>query len=252
MLPKTCNTLETNELYLKLAELSKTAHKKVSGYLQNNPPQKELTAIQQENFNSSQPFSYKEKGLLVERTLHFFMLTRKINIKFYNYNKVSLFLRERFRESSLKHYYPTIYKKDLMSFNNKTKLTEIAKTVCRELRKNSTNAERIFWENVRNKKFNGKKFYRQHPIYHDITGRETFFIADFFCHSEKLIIELDGKYHQYRLKEDNERTEILNQLGLRVVRFSNDEIINDLNNVLLKLKKQLSTELENSTFVKTL
>ncbi|GMU96936.1 endonuclease domain-containing protein [Ignavibacterium album] len=124
-----------------------------------------------------------------------------------------------------------------MSLNNKKKLVEVAKVVCRELRKNSTKAERIFWEQVRNRRFCGKKFYRQYPIFHDITGKETFFIADFFCFEEKLIVELDGRYHQYRLKEDEERTKILNHLGLSVIRFTNDEIENDLESVLLKLGK---------------
>ena len=126
-----------------------------------------------------------------------------------------------------------------MSLNYKAKLAEIAKIVCRELRKNSTKAERLFWEKVRNKKFFGKKFYRQHPVFHDLNGKETFFVADFYCFSDKLIIEIDGKYHEYRLKEDAERTHILNYLGIRVIRFSNDEIINDLEGTLLKLKNIL-------------
>ena len=123
-----------------------------------------------------------------------------------------------------------------MSLNSKTKLVAIAKVICRELRKNSTEAEKKFWDAVRNKKLNGKKFYRQYPFFHDITGKETFFIADFFCYEEKLIIELDGKYHKYRLKEDKERTKILNHLGLRLIRFSNDDIMNDLNGVIIKVK----------------
>ena len=132
-----------------------------------------------------------------------------------------------------------------MSLNNKTKLFEVAKVVCRELRKNSTKAERIFWEVIRNKKFYRKKFYRQYPIFHDITGKETFFVTDFFCFDEKLIIELDGKYHQYRLQEVKERTKILDRLGLRVIRFSNEEITNNLEEVLLKLKKTLVSEMED-------
>ena len=132
-----------------------------------------------------------------------------------------------------------------MSLNNKTKLFEVAKVVCRELRKNSTKAERIFWEVIRNKKFYRKKFYRQYPIFHDITGKETFFVADFFCFDEKLIIELDGKYHRYRLQEDKERTKILDRLGLRVIRFSNEEITNNLEEVLLKLKKTIVSEMED-------
>ena len=125
-----------------------------------------------------------------------------------------------------------------MSLNNKRKLVEVAKVVCRELRKSSTEAERIFWEAVRAKKLN-EKFYRQYPIFHDIAGKETFFVADFYCHENKLIIELDGKYHQYRLKEDKARSKILNSLGLMIIRFRNEEIINELDSVLLKLKAGL-------------
>ena len=124
-----------------------------------------------------------------------------------------------------------------MNLTNKKELVQIAKVICRELRRNSTEAEKIFWETVRDKKFCGKKFYRQYPIYHDITGRETFFVADFYCHQEKLVIEIDGKYHQYRLREDKERSRILNFLGLKVIRFSNEEITNDLNNALVKMEK---------------
>jgi very-short-patch-repair endonuclease len=93
-----------------------------------------------------------------------------------------------------------------MSLNNKHKLIEISKAISRDLRKNSTEAEKILWEALRRKNFDGKKFYRQYVIFHDITGRETFFVSDFYCHSEKLIIELDGKYHEYQLTPDAERT----------------------------------------------
>jgi very-short-patch-repair endonuclease len=123
-----------------------------------------------------------------------------------------------------------------MSLNIKRELVEVAKVVCRDLRKNSTNAEKLLWQAVRNKKFEGRKFLRQHPFFHDITGKETFFVADFYCHEEKLIIELDGKYHKYRLKEDEKRTEILNYLGVRVMRFRNEDVILDLNDVLKKVK----------------
>ena len=123
-----------------------------------------------------------------------------------------------------------------MSLNIKKQLVEVAKVVCRDLRKNSTNSEKLLWQAVRNKKIEEKKFLRQHPFFHDVTGKETFFVADFYCHEEKLIIELDGKYHKYRLKEDEKRTEILNYLGVRVIRFRNKDVIKDLNNVLKKVK----------------
>jgi len=125
-----------------------------------------------------------------------------------------------------------------MSLNHKKELVEIAKIVCRNLRNNSTEAEKLFWAEVRNNKFDNKKFYRQYPFYYDIMGRESFFVADFYCHKERLIIELDGKVHQYSLKDDNKRTEILNLLGLKVIRFNNDEIVNKLNEVLTKIKNE--------------
>ena len=64
-----------------------------------------------------------------------------------------------------------------MSLNHKKELVEIAKTVCRKLRNNSTEAEKLFWAEVRNNKFDNKKFYRQYPFYYDITGRESFFCS---------------------------------------------------------------------------
>ncbi|AFH47886.1 Hypothetical protein IALB_0174 [Ignavibacterium album JCM 16511] len=124
-----------------------------------------------------------------------------------------------------------------MSLNKKRELREIAKTFCRQLRKNSTEAEKIFWEIVRDRKFLNKKFYRQYPIFYDLLGTESFFIADFYCHEERFIIELDGEIHKYKLRDDEKRTEILNQLGLRVIRFSNQEIIYDVSNALEKLKQ---------------
>ena len=61
-------------------------------------------------------------------------------------------------------------------------------------------------------------------------------MADFYCHDKKLIIELDGEYHIYRLKEDKFRTAILNYLGIRVIRFNNEKIIHNLDEVLNEIK----------------
>ena len=128
-----------------------------------------------------------------------------------------------------------------MSVNKNAELIEIAKSICRGLRNNPTKAEITLWESLRRKKICSKKFLRQFPFFHDITGKESFFVCDFFCHQEKLIVELDGKYHKYRLKADKERTRILNYLGLRVVRFTNDEVINHLDYVLSEIKKCFKT-----------
>jgi very-short-patch-repair endonuclease len=123
-----------------------------------------------------------------------------------------------------------------MSLNKEIELREVAKSVCRESRKRSTNAEQLFWGAVRNNQLANKKFYRQYPIFYDVNGRESFFITDFFCFTEKLIVELDGAVHKYQLKVDKERTEILNVLGLKVLRFTNNEIEDDLKKVLEKVR----------------
>lgn len=130
-----------------------------------------------------------------------------------------------------------------MSINKRKELTEIAKIVCRDLRRNSTYAEELLWEAIRNRKLDDKKFLKQHPLFYDLTGKESFFISDFYCHEEKLIIELDGVYHKYRLKEDKERTEILKFLGMKVIRFKNEEVINDLEGVIAKIRNHFSENL---------
>ena len=81
-----------------------------------------------------------------------------------------------------------------------------------------------------------KKFYRQHPIFFDLYGKETFFIADFYCHENQLVVEIDGGYHKRQSGYDALRTHILNNLNMTVVRFSNDEINDHLDSVLAKLK----------------
>ena len=126
-----------------------------------------------------------------------------------------------------------------MSLNKKRELLSIAIVLCRDLRKNPTKAEKILWKALRNRKLLNMKFRRQQPIFHDLTGRETFFIADFYCHEKNLIIELDGTIHNFKIKQDKERTEILNSLGLRIIRFSNNEVENNLNNVIKKIRKEV-------------
>ena len=123
-----------------------------------------------------------------------------------------------------------------MSLNRKQKLSIGGKDVARELRKNSTPAERVLWDALRANRLDGIPFYRQRPIYHDITGRESFFIADFYCHQARLVIEIDGQVHVRQLEEDQERTRILNLLGLTVIRFTNEQVLKELPLVLERIK----------------
>lgn len=128
-----------------------------------------------------------------------------------------------------------------MSLNSIPKLRAVAITLCRELRKNSTTAEKIFWDDVRNRKFMGKKINRQFPIYFDLLGKETFFMADFYCHEEKLVIEIDGRYYKRQNEYDAQRTEVINTHGIRVIRFKNELIENDLNKALEILQKEFNS-----------
>jgi len=130
-----------------------------------------------------------------------------------------------------------------MSLNKEKGLRDIAKIVSRDLRKRSTNAEKLLWNILRDRKYLNLKFYRQYPLFYDVSGKESFFIADFYCFEKKLVVELDGAIHKYQLRKDVERTEILNLLGLKVIRFTNVEIEKDVNKVLEKLKIILGNEL---------
>ncbi len=125
-----------------------------------------------------------------------------------------------------------------MSLNSRDKLVDVAKVVCRDLRKRATKAESLLWEKLRNRQLFNKKFYRQFPIFYDLTGKESYFVADFYCHEGKLVIELDGEIHKYRLTEDMKRTDILNYLGLKVIRFKNAEVEEDIEEVIKLIKKE--------------
>ena len=105
---------------------------------------------------------------------------------------------------------------------NYLKVRELA----RDFRKNPTTAEKFFWNKVRNNKFHGIKFYRQYIIEHaEILGRKYFYIADFYVHTNRTIIEIDGKIHEDQIEYDKMREEILIEMGYKIIRFSNEEVI---------------------------
>ncbi|NQU86855.1 MAG: endonuclease domain-containing protein [Mariniphaga sp.] len=105
----------------------------------------------------------------------------------------------------------------------------------RDLRQNMTPEEKLLWKNLRNKRFKGLKFLRQHPIiYEVINNRRLFFIADFYCAEKKLVIELDGKIHDFQKDYDQRRDEILNNMNLKVLRIKNEEL-KDIGEVLNKI-----------------
>ena len=103
----------------------------------------------------------------------------------------------------------------------------------RLLRNNMTAAEKTLWIYLQNKKFEGYKFRRQHPLH--------LFIVDFYCHELGLIIEVDGAYHETKEQEeeDEKRTELLKFQGLTVIRFTNEEVLTDIDAVLTKIKEAI-------------
>jgi len=106
---------------------------------------------------------------------------------------------------------------------------EKARTNRREL----TKAERILWEAIRLKKLDGFKFRSQHAI--------GAYIVDFYCHEAKLAIEVDGEYHHEssQLDYDGERTKLIEATGVEILRFSNYQVINCLDEVLAEIKIRL-------------
>lgn len=94
----------------------------------------------------------------------------------------------------------------------------------KHLRKHQTPAESRLWEALRNKKLHGLRFRRQHPV-----GN---FIADFYCPACKLVIELDGGIHTHQADYDAARTQEMAAYGYRVIRFENQQVLDDLNSVL--------------------
>jgi very-short-patch-repair endonuclease len=97
----------------------------------------------------------------------------------------------------------------------------------RDLRKKLTPAEECLWQALRNKQLNGLRFRSQDPV-----GR---FILDFYCASCKLVVEVDGNFHDNRGDYDLSRTKVLESYGYFVLRFTNDEVLGDLDSVLEKI-----------------
>lgn len=105
----------------------------------------------------------------------------------------------------------------------------------RKLRKELTPAERKLWALIRNDQL-GVNFRRQHAI-----GN---FIPDFVCIKKKLIIELDGSQHVEQAEYDTERTKFLESQGYKVIRFWNNEVMNDINGVIRNIQFVLEKEVQ--------
>ena len=109
---------------------------------------------------------------------------------------------------------------------------KLLKRFAQENRANPTEAEMVLWRELRGNQL-GEPFRRQHII-----GE---FIADFACLPAKLVIELDGRYHSLPKQQisDEERTQWLKRYGFNVIRFTNEQVLCDIDNVLLTIKKNM-------------
>jgi very-short-patch-repair endonuclease len=96
-----------------------------------------------------------------------------------------------------------------------------------QLREAMTPAEQVLWEVLRARQLNGLKFRRQHPV-----GQ---FILDFYCPLYKLVVELDGGIHETQCEQDAARTEHLEAHGYHVIRFCNEEVLDNLPSVLERI-----------------
>ena len=104
-----------------------------------------------------------------------------------------------------------------------------------EMRKNPTEVEKALWNILRKFRYKGYIFRRQHPV--DI------FIADFYCHKLKLIIEVDGDIHdsEQAIQYDDGRTAELEKYGLSIIRFTNDQGLNEKEKIALQIQNFIST-----------
>jgi very-short-patch-repair endonuclease len=105
----------------------------------------------------------------------------------------------------------------------------------RNLRQKTTKAESLLWQALRAKRFCDLKFRRQHPI-----GP---FFADFACTTQNLSIEIDGGYHEETEEKDRARQRYLEARGWQVIRFTNDEVLDDVHAVAVSIARQLGIEL---------
>lgn len=112
----------------------------------------------------------------------------------------------------------------------------------KELRSNQTEAEEFLWKHLSNKQLQGIRFKRQHPI--------KYFIADFYCHRVKLVVEVDGGYHKIpeQFEYDLNRDKELEELGLKVLRFTNEQVFFDVENTVNTIKIELNKRVGNVSY----
>ncbi len=124
-----------------------------------------------------------------------------------------------------------VFKKANIDFLLYLNTEEKTRKYAKRLRKKETKAEKKLWNLLKGRRCAGLKFRRQHPIH--------YYVADFYCHEERLIVEVDGGIHLVKsiIEHDENRTAELERYGIRILRFSNEQVMNNIDEVVLEIKK---------------
>jgi very-short-patch-repair endonuclease len=101
----------------------------------------------------------------------------------------------------------------------------------RILRENMTFHEKLLWGKLKLKQICGVRFRRQHPI--------DFFIADFYCHEAKLVVEIDGEIHYQKKEYDDGRSAEMERYSIKVIRFTNSEVEHKIDDVIKKIEREV-------------
>jgi len=105
------------------------------------------------------------------------------------------------------------------------------------LRDRMTTFEKILWERLNRKQICGLRFRRQHPI--------SFFIADFYCHEARLVIEIDGEIHNQQKEYDDGRSAEMEKYYIKVIRFTNSEVENKIDNVINIIENEACSRIQS-------
>lgn len=122
-----------------------------------------------------------------------------------------------------------------MYFGANQAIMEMAKA----LRKEMTPAERLLWDRLNNKQLLNVRFRRQHPIYR--------FIADFYCHAARLVVEVDGGIHNSQKEYDEGRTAEMERFGIKVIRFRNDDVEKNIEDVIYRIEQIVRCRLKKNS-----
>jgi very-short-patch-repair endonuclease len=123
-----------------------------------------------------------------------------------------------------------------MYFGAKPDVVELGKS----LRNAMTYQESLLWEKLKGKQICTVRFRRQHPIY--------FYIVDFYCHEARLVVEVDGEIHYDRIEYDDGRSAEMEKFGIKVIRFTNFEVENNIEKVTKRIEAVVNERIKSPTW----